>query len=238
MVWGVLLALLIRAMVLETFWVPSGSMFPTLLIGDHVIVNKFTYGAKIPFTGIRLPALREPQRGEVVIFELGVRGPGEICPLDECPSYRGEGFVKRIVGVAGDKVEMRKGALWLNGKPVPVDYDGREFRDDSGVMLKVGIETLGEKSHQVLDHPAHPGLPRSPFVVPEGRYFVLGDNRDNSNDSRRWGTVRLDEIKGPVTIIYWSWNNRGSWLSMLNPLTWLRLLTGETRWDRFGDRVI
>ena len=87
-VWGVLLALLIRAMVLETFWVPSGSMFPTLLIGDHVIVNKFAYGSKIPFTQIRLPALREPQRGEVVIFELGVRGPGEICPLDECPTQR------------------------------------------------------------------------------------------------------------------------------------------------------
>lgn len=237
LVWGVALALVIRALVIETFYVPSGSMLPTLLIGDHVIVNKFAYGARIPFTKVRLPALREPRRGDVVIFELGTRGLGQVCPLDRCPDYHSEGFVKRIVGLPGDSVELRDGELLLNGEPVAVRYEGETFSDERGQVLRVGVETLDGVEHALLDHPQRAGLPQPLLTVPEGHYFVLGDNRDNSNDSRGWGTVPQIDIKGPVMVIYWSWNNRGSWSSMLNPLTWWRLLTGETRWGRFGDPV-
>ncbi len=237
LVWGVLLALLIRALILETFWVPSGSMLPTLLIGDHVIVNKFAYGARIPFTEIRFPAVREPARGDVVIFELGTRGHGDICPLDQCPDYHSEGFVKRIVGLPGDVIELRQGALFINGEAVPVSYQG-EFRDDDGQVYRLGTETLGDEAHELLDHPVYPGLPQSPYTVPEGRYFMMGDNRDNSNDSRRWGTVRPHEIKGPVTYLYWSWTNPSGWFTFLKPWTWWNLFSQETRWDRFGDPVI
>jgi signal peptidase I len=223
----VALALVIRSLVIETFYVPSGSMLPTLLIGDLVIVNKFAYGARIPFTELRLPGLREPQRGDVVIFELGTRGRGEVCPLDRCPDYHAEGFVKRIVGLPGDTVEVQDDRVLLNGEPVAVRYDGETFTDERDQVLRLGVE----------DHPQRPGLPQRLLTVPEGHYFVLGDNRDNSNDSRGWGTVPRIDIKGPVMVIYWSWNNRGSWSSMLNPLTWWRLLRGETRWERFGDLV-
>ena len=96
---AVAIALLIRAMVIESYYVPSESMLPTLLIGDHVFVNKFVYGAKIPFTDVRLPALREPKRGEIAVFALGRRGPGQIWPLAGRPGYPAEGFVQRIVGL-------------------------------------------------------------------------------------------------------------------------------------------
>ena len=237
LVWGVALALLIRSLVIETFYVPSGSMLPTLLIGDHVIVNKFAYGARIPYTHVSLPGLREPRRGEVVIFELGTRGRGEVCPLDRCPDYRAEGFVKRIVGLPGDTVEVQNDKVLLNGEPVAVRYDGETFTAERGEVLRLGVEEIGGVEHAVLDHPGRNGLSQQPLTVPEGHYFVLGDNRDNSNDSRGWGTVPRIDIKGPVMVIYWSWNNRGSWASMLNPLTWWRLLRGETRWERFGDVV-
>ena len=97
-----------------------------------------------------------------------------------------------------------------------------------------GDGEFGENPHEALYLPGHPGLNHPPLVVPEGRYYLLGDNRDNSNDSRRWGTVRREELKGPVIFNYWSWNNQESWAAMLNPLTWIRLLWGEMRWGRIG----
>lgn len=233
-VYGVALALLIRAFLLDSYYVPSESMLPTLLVGDHVLVNRVVYGPRIPFTDARLPGLRAPRRGEVVVFELGERGPGSFCPLDRCPDAPAVGFVKRVVGLPGDVLEMRSGALYLNGAPLEVEYPGELFSDAEGRRLRRGREDLAGVRHAVLDDPGRSGLPQPRLVVPEGRYFMLGDNRDNSNDSRGWGTVRLENIKGPVLVIYWSWNNRGSWLSMLNPLTWLRLLATETRWHRMG----
>jgi signal peptidase I len=223
--------------VVETYYVPSESMLPTLLIGDHMLVNKFAYGARIPFTEIQLPALREPERGDVVTFVLGRKGPGRICPVDRCPDYPREGFVKRIVGLPGDTLEIADDRVFLNGKPVPVEYSGELFVDDAGEGLRHGTERLGDSPHALLDHPGRGGLQQVRITVPEGRYFMLGDNRDNSNDSRGWGTVRRVDIKGPVMMIYWSWNNRGSWASMLNPVTWWKLLRGETRWSRFGKSV-
>jgi signal peptidase I len=231
---AVAIALLIRAMVIESYYVPSESMLPTLLIGDHVFVNKFVYGAKIPFIDIRLPALRDPKRGEIAVFALGRRGPGQICPLDECPDYPAEGFVKRIVGLPGDRVEYREGVLYVNDQRIPWQDTGRTFDDEGGREYKVEDEALPGCNHEVLDHPRMPGLNHSAYTVPPGRYYFLGDNRDNSNDSRAWGTVRREELKGPVIVNYWSWNNQESWAAMLNPLTWVKLFVGEMRWGRIG----
>ena len=232
-----LLALLIRATLFETYYVPSESMLPTLLVGDHMFVGKLAFGVRLPFTGRRLPGGREPARGEVVVFRLGRRGAGELCPVDRCPRAPREGFVKRIVGLPGDVVEVRRGAVYLNDELLPAEDTGEEFVDGSGVPLRVRIERLGEVSHPVLDHPFDTGLDQVRITVPPERYFLLGDNRDDSNDSRAWGTVHRDDLVGSVSRIYWSWNNRESWAAMANPLTWWRLLSQETRFGRIGHRV-
>ncbi len=231
------IALLVRAMLFETYYVPSESMLPTLLIGDHMLVNKFAFGARIPFTDYRLPAMREPVRGDVVTFTLGRGELGEICPADRCPDYPVEGFVKRIIGLPGDRIEVKGDRVYLNDEPLTVEFDAGIFIDDVGNRLRIGREFLEGSSRPVLDDPRYGGLTQVRVTVPEGRYFMLGDNRDNSNDSRGWGTVGRADLKGPVTRIYWSWNNQGSWASMLNPLTWWHLLRDETRWDRVGLAV-
>lgn len=233
LVLAVAIALSIRAMVVEPFRIPSGSMFPTLLIGDHLFVNKFIYGAKIPFTDYRLPALREPQRGDVVVFEVarvtGQGGAGSIVPADRRPDARREDFVKRIVGLPGDRVEVRNDNLYINHERVKEFALEQIFEDDQGTPLDVYRETLGDCVHGILDDPRKLGLSRTPLVVEPGRYFVMGDNRDNSNDSRAWGTVRLEEFKGPAFIIYWSWNSAGNFFQLLNPVNWF---TVEKRWGR------
>jgi signal peptidase I len=231
---AVLIALGIRSVVIESYYVPSESMLPTLLIGDHVFVNKFVFGARIPLTDIHLPSLREPTRGEIVVFALGRRKNGQICPLDQCPDAHAEGFVKRIVALPGDRVGYQNGTLYINGDPVSAIESGETFTDESQREYQVKREDLLGCSHDVLDLPRYAGLSDAEFKVPEGRYYMMGDNRDNSNDSRAWGTVRLEELKGPVILNYWSWNNQESWLAMINPLTWIRLLSEEMRWGRIG----
>ena len=233
---AVLIALGVRAVVIESYYVPSGSMFPTLLIGDHVFVNKFTFGARIPFTDVKLPNVREPERGEIAVFALGRLVGDKICPLDQCPKdkrYPAEGFVKRLVGLPGDTIEFDRGALILNGERVKTEFTGEMFEED-GVRYRVLREHLGSCVHEVLDDPRSRIPDQGPVTVPEGRYYFLGDNRDNSNDSRFWGTVPHLDLKGPVLVNYWSWNNRYSWLDMLNPLVWIDLLINEMRWDRIG----
>lgn len=235
---AVLIALSIRAVVVEPFRIPSGSMFPTLLIGDHLFVNKFIYGAKIPFTDYRLPALREPKRGDVVVFQvarISDRGSsGGIAPSDRRPDGRAEDFVKRIVGLPGDRIEVRDGMLIVNQKPVDTVILDQPFDDGQGNTLVRFDETVGECVHAALDDPHRPGLLRSPIVVEPGRYFMMGDNRDHSNDSRAWGTVRLDEFKGPAFMIYWSWNSKGNIFHLLNPINWF---TVEKRWGRVLQRI-
>jgi signal peptidase I len=230
---AVIIALAIRAVIIESYYVPSGSMLPTMFIGDHVFVSKFTYGAKIPLLGWRAPAFRDPERGEIVVFALGRRRDGTICPLDRCPEASTEGFVKRLVGIPGDTLEVRNGQIILNGEPATQTDLEVEFIDDRGSNLVID-EDLASCRHQILDYPDHPGIDQRPFTVPEDRYFMMGDNRDNSNDSRVWGTVHRNDLRGPVLFNYWSWNNRESWLAMLNPITWVRLLWGEMYWGRIG----
>jgi len=236
LVLAIAIALTIRAVVIEPFRIPSGSMFPTLLIGDHLFVNKFIYGAKIPFTDYRIPAWREPQRGDVVVFEVARPGLGgrsrtfsSILPADRAPDAPREDFVKRIVGVPGDRIEVRKDQLYVNGEPVDEFDVRRTFVDEKGNTLDVYEESLGDCTHAVLDDPVKLGLGRTPMVVEPGRYFMMGDNRDNSNDSRGWGTVRLNEFKGPAFVIYWSWDSAGNFFHLLNPVNWF---TVEKRWDR------
>ena len=238
LVLAVVIALLIRAMIVEPFRIPSGSMFPTLLIGDHLFVNKFLYGPKIPFTDYRLPGLREPERGDVVVFEVARVSNGDpnsnIVPADRRPDASREDFVKRIVGMPGDRIEVRDNKLYVNHERVEkVRLEGA-FIDDEGAALDPYSETLGDCVHGALDDPHKLGLMRTPFVVEPDRYFMMGDNRDNSNDSRQWGTVRLDEFKGPAFIIYWSWASDGNFFQLLNPVNWF---TVEKRWGRVFSRI-
>lgn len=233
---AVLIALGIRAFVVEPYRIPSGSMFPTLLIGDHLFVNKFVYGIKIPFTRVRLPGLREPQRGDVIVFTVAKLGQ-QTFPADQRPELSTEEFVKRIIGVPGDRLEFRGGKVWVNGQAIEPQPLDETFVDDASHALSVDAVDLDGRRFKILDDPMLPALEPPPVTVPPGRYFMLGDNRDHSKDSRVWGTVDLAEIKGPAFVIYWSWEFNGSWAELLNPLTWWRLLTREMRWDRIGTLV-
>jgi signal peptidase I len=234
---AVLLALSIRAFVIEPYRIPSESMLPTLLIGDHLFVNKFVYGIKIPFTDWRLPGFRAPERGDVVVFTVARDARGGIFPADQRPELARDQFVKRLVAVPGDQVEVRQGDLYVNGERVPREDTGETFRDKDHRNLRVGREDLAGHVHLVLDDPRSPGPEQRPLTLPEDRYFLMGDNRDLSNDSRIWGTVRLAEMKGPAFVLYWSWDWDGPWLDLLSPLTWWELLTNKMRWDRLGQTV-
>ncbi|MBI2369905.1 MAG: signal peptidase I [Deltaproteobacteria bacterium] len=172
---ALLLALVIRTFVVQAFKIPSGSMKPTLQVGDHILVNKFTYGTKVPFTDLRVLPLEHPTRGDVIVF---------VYPVDP-----DKDFIKRVIGVEGDRVEVVNKKIFVNGQTVPDPW--AVFEDDS------------------------PPLPRSasprdnfgPVVVPPGSLFVMGDNRDHSYDSRFWGFVKLSAVKGRAFIIYWSWDS-------------------------------
>ncbi len=235
------LALAIRAFVIEPYRIPSGSMFPTLLIGDHLFVNKFLYGIHVPGTGWRLPGLRAPQRGDVIVFTVArdtqaLRPELTVRPADRHRELPRDRFVKRIVGLPGDRVEVRDVRVLVNGVALDAEKTGERFLDEGGRELTVRVERLDECTHAVLDDPLRRG-PEGIHQVEPGRYFVMGDNRDYSNDSRSWGTVRLAEVKGPAFLIYWSWDWNGGWLELLDPRTWWRNLVHRTRWTRTGDSV-
>jgi signal peptidase I len=201
---AVLVALLLRAFVVEAFKIPSGSMIPTMEVGDHIFVNKFIYGLRIPFTRVKFFEWRKPRRGEVIVF---------IYPNDP-----GKDFIKRIVGVEGDTLEVRRNVLHVNGAPVdhrvvpgPYTYwDYDEQRDSWHENLGKRVEEIvGGRPYVTLHDPdEHEMACRyacyEPYVVPPGHVFVLGDNRNNSHDSRFWGPVPLENIKGKALVIWWS----------------------------------
>ncbi len=171
---ALILALFIRTFVVQAFKIPSGSMEPTLLIGDHLLVSKFIYGTKIPFTDIKVLPLKEPERGDVIVF---------IYPVD--PS---KDFIKRVIGLSGDKVEVINKKVYVNDKPIE---DIHAHHADNLIIPK------GSESRDNF----------GPVTVPKDSLFVMGDNRDRSYDSRFWGFVNKSEIKGKAFIIYWSWNS-------------------------------
>jgi signal peptidase I len=231
---AILIALGVRHFLIEPFRIPSGSMFPTLLIGDHLFVNKFVYGAKIPFTDYRLPDIREPRRGDVVVFTVGKQGM-QTFPADRRPELPREEFVKRIVGLPGDEIDVRRNVMYVNGQPVQATPLDEPWVDPGGSVLEASEVTFENGPFQILDDPQSLGPPASwPVKVEPGRYFMMGDNRDNSKDSRDWGTVRFAEFRGPAFILYFSWDFNGSWGEVLNPMTWWN---AEKRWDRVGQFV-
>ena len=185
---ALVLALFIRTFVVQAFKIPSGSMEPTLEIGDHILVNKFIYGTKIPFTSIRLIPWKEPKRGDVIVF---------IYPLD--PS---KDFIKRVVGVSGDTIKIVNKKLYINETEVP---------DPHAVYKEDNIFSAEAQKRDNF----------GPVTVPKACLFVLGDNRDRSLDSRFWGFVPLEDVRGKAFIIYWSWNSQGT----------------TVRWNRLGHLI-
>ena len=164
---AMLLALVIRAFVVQAFKIPTGSMRMTLIEGDLILVNKFVYGAKVPFTNLRLPVLHQPKRGDVVVF---------IYPEDKTKD-----FIKRLVGLPGDVVEIKGGSIYINDLPAPEAIFNQIYYYNRGQL-----SSPGEK-----------------MVVPADNYFVLGDNSASSKDSRYWGFVPKDNLLGQAMIIYW-----------------------------------
>jgi signal peptidase I len=199
-------------------------MFPTLLVGDHFYVDRGAYRRG------------EPQRGDVVVFEVAKHGPRTL-PADLHPDLPRESLVKRIVGLPGDRIAIRRGTIERNGVLLERRSLGVTFQDDRGHGLEVYEERDGSRSWRILDDPAIELPDPAPVTVPEGRYFVLGDNRDHSRDSRFWGTVARADLVGPTTAIYWSWDFNGAWVELLDPLGWWDLLSRRTRWARIGSAI-
>lgn len=198
---AVLIALFLRAFVVEAFKIPSGSMIPTLQVGDHIFVNKFIYGIRIPWTNLKFgTSYRKPRRGEVIVFIY--------------PKEPDKDFIKRIVAVEGDTVEVRDNVLYVNGQPVPRQYVAEDecvyedFEEATGRWRPQDceryLETLdGNQYTTVFDRNGRQNR-FSPTKIPPGHVFVMGDNRDNSHDSRFWGFVPFDMIKGKAMVIWWS----------------------------------
>ena len=170
---AIVLALFIRTFVIQAFKIPSGSMKETLKIGDHILVNKFIYGVKIPFLQTTIIPIANPKRGDIVVFKF--------------PEDPGKDFIKRVIGVAGDVVEVRDKKVYVNSKLLNHDFG---IHTDSYIF---------PKSDQPRDN-------FGPVVVPPHSLFVMGDNRDQSYDSRFWGFVDLKAVKGKALMIYWSWD--------------------------------
>ena len=176
--WAVVLTLFLRAFVIQAFRIPSESMCDTLLVGDFLFVNKFEYGPKIPFTHIRLPGLRQPRRGDIIVFQF--------------PQDPSKDFIKRCIAVGGETLEIKDKHVYVNGvrldEPYAIHSDstirpaGFDYRDNFG-----------------------------PYTVPTGDLFMMGDNRDNSNDSRFWGSLPMDLVKGRAMFLYWSWDGDRHW---------------------------
>jgi signal peptidase I len=185
---ALVLALFIRTFIVQAFKIPSGSMIPTLEIGDHILVNKLSYGVRMPFLEHYLVQYANVQRGDVVVF---------IYPED-----RSKDFIKRVIAVAGDTVEIRNKKIFINGKQV--DDPHAYF---AGYDPQAGAVGSGD------DY--------GPKVVPQRHIFVMGDNRDRSYDSRFWGFVNLDDVRGKAFLIYWSWDGTDRWV----------------RWERLGSII-
>ncbi len=231
---AVILFLGVRAFLVEAFKIPTSSMEGTLLVGDYLLVNKAVYGARVPFLGLMLPAWRDPSRGEVVVFHP---------PHDPLKNY-----VKRVVGVPGDTLEMREKTLFVNGREMQENYvrhidrrgdathsDMRWQRNHLLAGAFVRDQPYGEGGGEFADdrrsyrdeyRPSRDNW--GPISVPEGSYFMLGDNRDNSEDSRYWGFVDRRSIRGQPWRLYFSYD-----ASSRHGVHWLQAV----RWERVGQPI-
>jgi signal peptidase I len=217
---AVLLALLIRAFVVQAFKIPSGSMKETLLVGDHILVNKFIYGTRIPFTDTRVLIFRPPRRGDVIVFSfpqnkekdectsflknISFRIGNAVSSLNPVYLFKDDcrDFIKRVIGVGGDTIEIKNKVVYVNGVALTEPY-------------AVHKDPLVDDSQR--DN-------FGPFIVPRNSFFMMGDNRDRSYDSRFWGVVDMSEIKGKAFIMYWSWNSEGGFFN-------------KVRWGRIGKLI-
>jgi signal peptidase I len=176
--WALVLTLFLRAFVIQAFRIPSESMLDTLLVGDFLFVNKFEYGPKLPFTHIRLPGIRKPQRGDVIVFQF--------------PQDPTKDFIKRCIATGGQTVEIRNKQVYV---------DGVKLREPYAVHKDPGIRPPGYDFRDNF----------GPYTVPPGELFMMGDNRDNSNDARFWGPLKMDLVKGRAMFLYWSWDSQKNW---------------------------
>jgi signal peptidase I len=181
---AILIAVVIRTFIVQAYKIPSRSMVPTLLVGDHLLVNKFIYGVKIPYLRKTLLPITDPRRGDIVVFIY--------------PNDRSKDFIKRVIGVGGDKIEIRNKMIFINGK---------QYTDSFGIY----------SDKRIFPSTMQPRDNYGPVVVPNGSLFVMGDNRDESADSRFWGFVDLKDVEGKAFIIYWSWDSEN------HNLRWQRL---------------
>ncbi len=188
-----ILALVIRTFVVQAFKIPSGSMEDTLLIGDHLLVNKFIYGTQVPFTDSRILPIRHPEQGDIIVFEYPIDSKNE-----DLSFWERKDFIKRIVGTPGDVIEVRNKTVFVNGEAHVISQERHK---------QAGFDSRRDNM--------------APVTVPAGSYFVMGDNRDNSHDSRFWGFVPEENIKGLAFIKYWSWDRQDS----------------SPRWSRIGRLI-
>lgn len=214
---ALILFLFVRTFMIEAFQIPTASMENTLLVGDFLLVNKMVYGAEIPGTQLHLPALDDPTRGDVVVFEPPARA-------GQAPRTN---YVKRIVGAPGDTLEMNGGRLYVNGSQIDEPYvkNGRRATDVRSAAFSWQqaylVSGRGRAYQPTRDN-------WGPILVPADSFFVMGDNRANSEDSRYWGFVPQDAIKGRPMIVYYSYDRRHP-----APIPWLT----EIRWDRLLQTI-
>jgi len=196
-----LVVLVLRSFIIEPFRIPSGSMYPTLEIGDFIAVSKFSYGVKLPVTQTTVIPISDPERGDVVVFAY---------PDDPAVDY-----IKRVVGVPGDEVTYVGRTVFVNGQAVKQEPNGKYIGNDSGAVMNganIVTETLDSGvSYKVLMDMDKTSRDMNTVVVPEGHYFMMGDNRDHSNDSRFWGFVPEKNLKGKAFGIWMNWDNGIHW---------------------------
>lgn len=209
----ILIVLVIRSFVAEPFRIPSGSMLPTLRIGDFILVNKFAYGIRLPVIDTKIFTVGEPERGDVLVFRY--------------PENPDINFIKRTVGLPGDTVGYFNKIVYINGEAIdqtPKEKD-IELLGIAPMNDELRVETLGEHQHDLLVNLNHHRL-EGEWLIPEGQYFVMGDNRDNSKDSRVWGTVPEENLVGKAFFVWmsWDWNANG--------MFWNKIV-----WDRIGNTI-
>lgn len=211
--------LILRSFLVEPFRIPSGSMMPTLLVGDFILVNKFSYGIRLPVLNKKVVDLGDPQRGDPVVFRY--------------PKQPWVDYIKRVVALPGDTLYYRNKTLYINNEPMTQTLVGRYTGVGSGTRMTgavQAVENLDGVEHNILINPLAPDLPmgcqvlrQGPITVPEGHYFVMGDNRDNSNDSRCWGLVPDENLVGKAFGIWMNWDSN---ISGFPPIAWERLGKG------------
>lgn len=206
----ILIVFVLRSFVVEPFRIPSGSMLPSLHIGDFILVNKFIYGIRLPVIDEKISDVSRPDRGDIMVFRF---------PHDESINY-----IKRVVGLPGDEIEYRDKRLIINGETIgqaPEDMKSLAGIVDPGSGISHFKEVLGDSNHSILTDARKPST-NMRFSVPEGHYFVMGDNRDYSNDSRYWGFVPEENIIGEAFFIWFSWESNDG---------------GGVNWSRIGNSI-